>query len=237
MVIAFGSGYGELARRLGHFRPFQPMPGSLTDATLGTPARTTMARRQTPQGVTINPENLTSKKLLSKFRCSRDAESQPSPAVRRGRTTPGSHLVRGAIRGYRSRVPMSATAGWCPAGQEVRVYLTRASFPRVRRQRVQISTRTGCPWSTTCLRWTLGRKSRFVRRFEKLTFLPNVLVLPQTSHWATGVPPCRTSAPDARSARLAEVQGTLSAYARIVLPCGARVTRVRNRERRPSGRR
>ena len=130
--------------------------------------------------------------------------------VRRGaqwrRTTPGSPAsieVRsggigpGSLWGHRG-----VMAGW--SGRR-RVYLTRASFPRVRRQRVQMSTRTGCPWSTTCLRWTLGRKSRLVRRFEKLTFLPNVLVLPQTSHWATGVPPCRTSAPDARSARLAEV--------------------------------
>jgi len=42
--------------------------------------------------------------------------------------------------------------------------------------------RTPTPSTTNRFFCTFGRKSRFVRRFEKLTLFPKVLALPQTSH-------------------------------------------------------
>ena len=52
----------------------------------------------------------------------------------------------------------------------------------VRRQPVQTFLRFATPSMTTTLDWMFGLNMRFVRRFEKLTLWPNLVVLPQTSH-------------------------------------------------------
>ena len=52
----------------------------------------------------------------------------------------------------------------------------------VRRQPVQTFLRFATPSMTTTLDWMFGLNKRFVRRFEKLTLWPNLVVLPQTSH-------------------------------------------------------
>jgi len=55
-----------------------------------------------------------------------------------------------------------------PAGP-IGPYAIRPGFIAVRWQRVQMLSRCILPLSISVLRWTLGLKSRFVRRFEKLT--------------------------------------------------------------------
>ncbi len=61
----------------------------------------------------------------------------------------------------------------------------------VRKHRVQMLSRTLSPFTVMRFFWTFARKSRFVRRFEKLTLLPNVLALPHTSHFPdTTILPC-----------------------------------------------
>src|SRR5215208_1363942 len=52
----------------------------------------------------------------------------------------------------------------------------------VRRQPVQTFLRFATPSMTTTLDWMFGLNMRFVRRLEKLTLWPNLVVLPQTSH-------------------------------------------------------
>ena len=52
----------------------------------------------------------------------------------------------------------------------------------VRRQPVQTFLRLATPSMTTTLDWMFGLNMRFVRRLEKLTLWPNLVVLPQTSH-------------------------------------------------------
>jgi hypothetical protein len=52
----------------------------------------------------------------------------------------------------------------------------------VRRQPVQTFLRLATPSMTTTLDWMFGLNMRFVRRLEKLTLCPNLVVLPQTSH-------------------------------------------------------
>jgi hypothetical protein len=62
-------------------------------------------------------------------------------------------------------------------------------------QRVQMFKRFISPLITMCFLCTFGRKSRFVRRFEKLTLCPNDFVLPQTSHCPAteGLPFCQSA--------------------------------------------
>ena len=52
----------------------------------------------------------------------------------------------------------------------------------VRRQPVQTFLRFATPSMTNTLDWMFGLNMRFVRRLEKLTLWPNLVVLPQTSH-------------------------------------------------------
>ena len=52
----------------------------------------------------------------------------------------------------------------------------------VRRHPVQTFLRFATPSMTTTLDWMFGLNMRFVRRLEKLTLWPNLVVLPQTSH-------------------------------------------------------
>jgi len=52
----------------------------------------------------------------------------------------------------------------------------------VRRQLVQTFRRFATPSITSTLVWIFGLNMRFVRRLEKLTLWPNVVVLPHTSH-------------------------------------------------------
>jgi hypothetical protein len=53
----------------------------------------------------------------------------------------------------------------------------------VRTQRVQTLTRKVTPSSVKRRLWTFGLNERLVRRLEKLTLCPNVVVFPQTSHF------------------------------------------------------
>ena len=52
----------------------------------------------------------------------------------------------------------------------------------VRRHCVQTFCRLATPSTTIIRDCTLGLNNRFVRRLEKLTLRPNLVVLPQTSH-------------------------------------------------------
>ena len=52
----------------------------------------------------------------------------------------------------------------------------------VRRHPVQTFLRFATPSMTSTLDWIFGLNMRFVRRLEKLTLWPNLVVLPQTSH-------------------------------------------------------
>ena len=80
-----------------------------------------MALRQTSRDATIHPENVKSKKMLSKFRCGADPSTlsgcEREPA---GTNNPRiACLVRGAIRGYRSRVPVGDRSGSAAGGEEL----------------------------------------------------------------------------------------------------------------------
>lgn len=76
---------------------------------------------------------------------------------------------------------------WCQAAA-----FTLPDLPSDRWQRVQMFKRKPIPLTIIRFLCTLGRKSRFVRRFEKLTLLPKVLAFPHTSHFpATGMLPSK----------------------------------------------
>jgi hypothetical protein len=72
-----------------------------------------------------------------------------------------------------------------PGGSDSRLLNANVSYEVltiVRRQLVQTFLRFATPSITTTLDWMFGLNMRFVRRLEKLTLWPNLVVLPQTSH-------------------------------------------------------